>query len=249
MIWGFKCAFKICDDCYSTLEQINVIPLNVQKNAKYIQITVVDFFDFVDILKYIYVFRNYLFFMYLGNICFLAFDMSAISSISLPFITSCPSCSSWLWRKRPSSRRSHCNPILASTQDLPEHCKEVLYRAVFNCSSPFSVPTCSSDEELFYTHFLFWHWKSGGTVEKTLCNFPIIFITDTVICTTINISSTNLQNQTITPRRSCLTAFCASFPIVDELEAPLQPNKIRSVGTSTWGEKGLYQGQVIRAGL
>ena len=38
----------------------------------------------------------------------------------------------------------------------------------------------------------------------------------------------------MTPSKSCLTDFSASFLIVVELEAPLQPSRIRSVGTSTW---------------
>ena len=44
----------------------------------------------------------------------------------------------------------------------------------------------------------------------------------------------------MTPSRSCLTDFSASFLIVDELEAPLQPSRIRSVGTSTWFHDNKY---------
>ena len=42
------------------------------------------------------------------------------------------------------------------------------------------------------------------------------------------------QYQTITPRRSCLTASLASLRISLELELPFSPSRILSLGTSTY---------------
>ena len=135
---------------------------------------------------------------------------------SKTFLTSCPSCSSWPGRRQPWSLPSRCSPTPGSRPTRPSRCKG----------------------QVHYSHFMGF-WSPGITHSYLTLESSSKSPCHHIHHNRFDDIDPNLQNQTMTPRRSCLTDFSASFLIVVELEAPLQPSRIRSVGTSTWlGDKG-----------